>query len=171
MAAETGGSRRGYVLRHPRRNVGHIVLGAWGTILWFGGVVSVVANRPDDSDRWIPIATVFVIAGLAWVVGSVRTLRVGVRIVEGGVRIANPLRTYSLRWEEIDDFSLEPHGRHPCVGVARLRDGREIEILGIRPRHGLVWSHTEPGQRLVDELNDLLHVRRVTRQRTGVDVF
>jgi hypothetical protein len=51
---------------------------------------------------------------------------------ESGVLVMNPVRTRSLRWSEIECFSIGAHGLSTRTGIVHLRDGSTVAMWGIQ---------------------------------------
>lgn len=76
--------------------------------------------------------------GLAvWLAFVGHALTLGVYLRESGVVVVNPFHVLSLRWDEIERFSLDddPSLRFVALNFGRVhrRDGGSTRILGIRP--------------------------------------
>ena len=91
---------------------------------------------------------------------SVRGILAGVRVEQDAISIRGILSTHRVPWSELDGFSFGPLGMFPAVGIARLRDGRELAMSAIStgrvdsPRARLV------AETLIAELNRQLEQHR-----------
>lgn len=72
---------------------------------------------------------------VAFIVPAARFPRHGVVTSPTGIVVRNILRTYVLRWDEVERFELASD-RFPSGGVAVVNDGRRIPMTGIN--QGLV---------------------------------
>jgi hypothetical protein len=121
----------------PRSLVATLVVGLILTVGPLTIVVLVIVQSVRiGSASWYdyPILVLVLTVWLAFV-GHALTL--GVYVRESGVVVVNLFHVASLRWDEIERFSLDdnPRLRHLALNFGRAyrRHGRSTAILGIRP--------------------------------------
>jgi hypothetical protein len=85
-----------------------------------------------------------------------------------GVKIRNPLRTFDFSWAEVDHFSVDRRGFTWGVGVAHLRDGRQVKIWAIQKPNAMTRPNTDAAEGLVENLNRRL--QRATEARPAARV-
>lgn len=110
--------------------------GRWLVIAWelgglaFAGWTTTRLFDLESGPAWLLAGTL----GLMWLVGSWRILRIGVYVSEYGVRIRGLVSSRTLRWTEIDSFTLDQVisrfggfelPRETTVRI-RCRDGRVV---------------------------------------------
>jgi len=81
-------------------------------------------------------------------------------IEDRGVRVVNTRRTFLLRWNDIERFSLGRYGLLREVGIAELRDGRRVGIWGIQGPNAVRRRSTVSAKRLIGAMNAELARRR-----------
>jgi Bacterial PH domain len=99
----------------------------------------------------IGVRVAFAIAGLAFVLLVVRTLRIGAYPGPDGVLIRNVTRSRRLSWSQIERFEIGEWrglGSYRC-GVARLVAGGQVVIFALNPP----FEGVESILPLLDELN------------------
>jgi Bacterial PH domain len=111
-------------------------------------------------DASIPAGQRAVYAVLAAVplVLAVRAARIGVYTGPEGVTVRGILRSWRLRWDEIERFEWgrwRGFGDYP-VGVVRGRDGSRVTVLALNPPFEFVKGTDRRVPRLLEELNELL---------------
>lgn len=121
----------------PRMLVARIVIG----LIMVSGVLTIVVGSIVQSFRNEPQSWYFypllVLGMAAWLafVGSV--LAAGVYLHESGVLVVNPVWVSSLRWDEIERFSLDDNQsmRRLALNFGRVhrRRGGSTIIWGLRP--------------------------------------
>ncbi len=65
-------------------------------------------------------------------VPAVRSLVYGVVITGTQLKIRNIMRTHVLRWDEVERFELARYDPWPRVGVAVLKSGRRVPMVGVQ---------------------------------------
>jgi hypothetical protein len=121
----------------PRGLVGRLVV--W--LLMLAVALTMVVGAIVRSFRGEPEAWYFyplLVVGLAaWLGFAALIAGAGVYVREGGVVVVNPFHASSLRWDEIERFSLDDDPRLRSLGLnfgrVHRRDGGSTTILGIRP--------------------------------------
>lgn len=86
------------VYRHPRRWVGGAI------VISFIVIATALLVVPLGDDPGVGFAVVSL--ALVAVAVTVRIARARVEASSTGVRIVNPFRTYSRRWDDIADFDI-----------------------------------------------------------------
>jgi PH (Pleckstrin Homology) domain-containing protein len=86
-----------------------------------------------------------------WLVPLARVPFHGVVASAEGVRIRNVWGSHSVGWSEIERFETGSYGPWPWTGIAVLKSGRRIPIVGIQ--RGAIGRSTE---RTVAALNERL---------------
>jgi len=89
---------------------------------------------------------------------AVRTLRIGVVTGPDGVLVRGILRSWTLRWDEIERFEWgrwRGWGDYPC-GVVRRRDGSTVTVFALNPPFEFAKGQDRRIPELLDELNDEL---------------
>lgn len=132
---------------------------AWASLLLGIGAVKIVLDHPADSP-WVPVVVVLACGAATFGGVAARFAFIGARTDAYGVRVRNPFRTYTVRWDDVDCFRLEQWGRHPLIGVLHTRRHGGIPIIAIRAAHGWLRSDPGPGALLIEQLNDELGLRR-----------
>jgi len=138
------GGRRVYRTRDPL--FGAAVMGAVA-VAW-----AVAALVPAFASHKLQVA------GYVWaplfVLGTWRTLKVGVHVSNDGVKVTGFLASKRVAWPEIARFEVSPAGRYPYVGHVIRNNGRPpIVVLGINTARGKTEKHRLQAQRQVDGLN------------------
>jgi hypothetical protein len=110
-------------------------------------------------DLELPGRVVFVGAGvgLGWFLVG-RVALAGVLAREDGILVRGPFREHSIRWDEIESFSIARYGVLSRLGQARLRDGSRVPLFGIQA----IESAFNPGDRQAQEIIALLNERLAT---------
>lgn len=106
---------------------------------------------------WLPARAAIVGGGVAlgwFLVG--RVALAGVALVDGGVLVRNPFATRSLRWSEIESFSIGRYAVFSGMGTARLRDGSRLPLFGVRAVETMFNPGDHQAQDIVDRLNAAL---------------
>jgi Bacterial PH domain len=85
-----------------------------------------------------------------------RIAALGLEVKNGGVRVRSFLRTYHLRWDEIECFELRGTVYTPSLRV-RLRDGTERGIVGLAARTA---GEKERATQIFAELNRRLEIEQ-----------
>lgn len=89
----------------------------------------------------------------------------GIVTTERFLKIRNILRTYVVRWDDVEQFELGRHDPWPCVGIAVLKDGRRVPITAIQPAYP--WSPANKfARRTIPALNKELELSRC-KDRAG----
>jgi hypothetical protein len=141
----------------PRGLVARIVVGlimVGGALTILVGVIVQSFTREPESWYVYPLLVLGLAVWLAFVglVGGA-----GVYVRESGVVVVNPFGVSSLRWEEIECFSLDddPSVRSLGLNFGRVhrRGGGSTMILGIRPFDS--YSRRQ-AQEAIDFLNQTL---------------
>jgi hypothetical protein len=141
---------------------------AFGTVwVWFW-VVS-VAHPIDTGD--VIASVVILTAGLTLIV---RTFRQVLRVDAEGVLVRNPLRTWSLRWEEIEGFTSGLPRVRLIGKTTRLASffGRQIHVVltdgSIVPAEATArfWRFTG-GRAQVDRMLEELRAYPTSRDQTN----
>ncbi len=102
----------------------------------------------------IPKALVFLAAACLAAL-TVRAVLAGVRVERDRIVIRGLLETTSVPWTQLEGFSFGALGSFPAVGIARLRDGRELAMTAISTgRAGSPQARIE-AEAVVAELNRL----------------
>jgi hypothetical protein len=88
-----------------------------------------------------------------------------------GVRVVNPLRSYRLRWDEIERFELArpTAGVYPLAGHVILRSGRVIPLVGITVPRFFTQRLKPRAQAPIDDLNALLYAAQHEEAATAND--
>lgn len=89
---------------------------------------------------------------------AVRAVRIGVVTGPDGVTVRGVLRSWRVRWDEIERFEWgrwRGFGDYP-VGVVRRRDGSGITVLALNPPFEFVPGQDRRVPRLLEELNEML---------------
>ena len=89
---------------------------------------------------------------------AVRAFRIGVQTGPDGVTVRGILRSWKVRWDEIERFEWgrwRGFGDYP-VGVVRRRDGSGITVLALNPPFEFVRGQDRRVPRLLSELNERL---------------
>ena len=86
----------------------------------------------------------------------VRLARTGIRPMENGIRITNPLRTKDVDWGRVERFEVGQYGLYPRIGICHLWDGSRIHIWGIQGPNPTFRSRSGRAEQVVEELNHLL---------------
>ena len=97
-------------------------------------VAAIVQSFTREPQSWY-FYPLLVVGLAAWLAFAVSLGAVGVYVRESGVLIANPVWVSSLRWQEIERFSLDESRiavKGP-IGRVHRRGGGSIIIWGIRP--------------------------------------
>ena len=105
---------------------------------------------------------VFTLFGLAGLVVIYRAALGGVRVDDDGIVIVNPFRTARVAWADLERFAMSIGGSGGQLGMAHLRDGSTIPILGIQGPRNPSFPNSRSTQRLIDALNARL--QNATRQ-------
>jgi Bacterial PH domain len=135
--------------------VGRLVAG-WLTAL----AVFLSVKLISHGNAWPGVALMALIF-IPPVVWLARASLTGVHVEEGGVRIVNITRTLTIPWRNLERFSVGQRGILPRVGIAHLRDGRQIAIWAIQGPNPLTRSKNRDAERMMDALNAELDARRV----------
>jgi hypothetical protein len=90
----------------------------------------------------------------------VRLARAGVRIGSDGAHVMNIRRTIQVPWDEIERFSVGPHGLSPKSAFVELRGGERIAIWGIQAPNVVTRPKSRSAERLVEALNEELAQHR-----------
>lgn len=123
-------------------------------------IVAVVLLAVGYTANTQGVELVSLILAVALALLSVRGLLAGVRVERDAIAIRGMLSTHRVPWSELEGFSFGPLGMFPAVGIARLRDGRELAMSAIAtgrvdsPRARLV------AETLIAELNRQLEQHR-----------
>lgn len=119
-----------------------------------------VATRASiDSATSIAIVSIMVLLAALYAVAWWRSYRSCVEAGASGVAVRNVVRTYRIDWNEILEFTWEPHPYYHRTGVVNLRDGRRIRAFGIRSVKSMISSEG-PGESEIHMLNAELHRAR-----------
>jgi hypothetical protein len=155
----------------PRMLVARLVVG----LIMVTGALTIVVSVIVLSFRIEPASWYFyplLALGVgAWLAVAVSIGAAGVFVRKDGVVIVNPLRVLSLRWEEIDRFSLDESMRSIglTVGLVHRRARGSTTIWGIRPAIFGLWPMPwdswakRQGEEAISFLNQTLasHVKSV----------
>jgi hypothetical protein len=147
----------------PRMLVARLVV---GLIMVTGALVavvtSIVQSFRNEPESWYfyPL----LVLGLAvWLAFVALLDGAGVYVREVGVVVVNPLWVSSLRWDEIDRFSLDesPISARYFIGRVHRRGGGSTMLWGIRPFSDPYGKRE--AQEAIDFLNQVLasHVKSV----------
>jgi len=154
-------------MEHPAvafRSKGHsratLVIGAVTLLIYVGGIASVSSMTDSSRGNGAAVALAFLALGSVHVALILRSALSGVLLDSEGVRVRNPFRTYRLSWDDIDAFYLGPSGRHACVALVALANGRSIPILGIRGDVGFLRDRPEAAEALIARLTQAAHDAR-----------
>jgi hypothetical protein len=121
----------------PRSLVATVVVGLFMVAVALTLVVNAIVQsfRIGPAPWYVYPLLVLGLAGWLAFVGHALTL--GVYVRESGVVVVNPFRVSSLRWEEIERFSLDDDPRLRSLGLnfgrVHRRAGGSTVIWGIRP--------------------------------------
>jgi hypothetical protein len=100
------------------------------------GVSVIVRSFRGEPEAWY-FYPLFALGLTVWLAFVGHALTVGVYVRESGVVVVNPFHASSLRWDEIERFSLDDDPRRRSLGLnfgrVHRRDGGSTTILGIRP--------------------------------------
>lgn len=109
-----------------------------------------------------PLATLLVVVAPGWLFtfGLIRAGWMGVRVGDEGVRVRNLTRTYDLRWDDIEYFSVGGTPTLPSAAIVNLVGGTTLPISGIQPRNRLFFPHDRTAIELAEALNAELAARR-----------
>jgi hypothetical protein len=127
-----------------------------GLVLLVVAVVGLVAGVRAHRALWaIPWSAISVACG-AFVL--LRVAKARVCALPSGVRVVNPIRTYVLAWDEIEEFRLRSYGS--CV--VKKRDGGLVAMFAIQQTN---WANIRnktdtPERAMIDELNASLVAHR-----------
>ena len=88
-----------------------------------------------------------------------RSARAGIYVLDGGIRIVNPLRTSFVEWDAVRCFRRGEGGFFPKVAFAVLCDGTEVRIFGIQGPNPATRPHNRDAEHLIDQLNAALSRR------------
>lgn len=148
MSDSSGASRRIYRTRGALAT--GVTIAALVTVAWL--IDAALFNT--QTKTWVGGG---IVAALTWST-LLYTRRVGVHVESDGVRVVNPLRSYRLRWDEIERFELARPavGVYPLAGFVNLRSGRVIPIVGITVPRFFTRRLKPRAQAPIDELNVLL---------------
>jgi hypothetical protein len=121
----------------------------------------------DLGGEAIPAGQRAVYAVLAAVPLAFAARAVRIRVLTGpeGVTVRGILRSWRLRWDEIERFEWgrwRGFGDYP-VGVVRRRDGSAITVLALNPPFEFVRGQDRRVPRLLEELNEMLGEARGIR--------
>jgi hypothetical protein len=146
---DTDGAARKSVYRASGAVLGVAVSGACFLAV---GALALSANS-----RGRPVYVVGAVL-LLWL--TMRMIRLGVHVSDGGVNVVNYVRSTRIAWADVAGFDVRPYSYWRFVGhVVRRSDGRAIPILAMAGT-GVLRGETEKGrervQKPVDELNRLL---------------
>jgi hypothetical protein len=72
------------------------------------------------------------------------------------VLVRNPFATRSLRWSEIESFSLGRYAVFTGMATASLRDGSRLPLFGVRAVESMFNPGDRQAQDIVDRLNAAL---------------
>jgi hypothetical protein len=125
---------------------------------WLGaGVIAVVlivyAIKLAAIGKAWPGIPVLLVMCLPFIAFCLRMAITKVHVETDGVRIVNMTRTVFVRWEEIGKFSVGRHGLLPKVGIAELRDGRQIGMWAIQGPNPVTRPNNRNAEHLIDGLN------------------
>jgi PH (Pleckstrin Homology) domain-containing protein len=134
---------------------------ARGLALTGGGVTlmlltKVLTTEHFTADQYVLALTIVAAIGyflLFRVAGS------AIIVTDRGVVVRNPLGTRSVRWNDIQRFSIEQWAVFPGIGTIEIRGARPLRVFGVQipdPRFGRFDRQTEEA---IDELNRLLRER------------
>jgi hypothetical protein len=112
------------------------------------------AREVRDGGPVLLVCLDFVLAA-AFLVAVLRVPFHGVVATAQGVRIRNVWRTHVLRWDEVERFESGVYAPWPWAGIAVLRNGHRIPIVGIQ--RGAIGRSTE---KAVAALNERLAAAR-----------
>lgn len=93
-----------------------------------------------------------------------RFFMAGAYDTDDGLRVVNPFRSVTVRWGDIEYFSLASYGRWSAVALIQLRNGKRIPILGIRASSWRAGARAKV-ERSIRELDRI----RAARQDSGAD--
>jgi hypothetical protein len=125
----------------PRMLVARLVVGA---ILLLGALVLVVAivvlSFRTTPAPWY-FYPLFALGLAVWLAFAVSTGAAGVFVRQDGVVVVNPFHVSSLRWDEIERFSLDESLRSIglTIGLVHRRAGGSTMLWGIRPLVYGLW--------------------------------
>ncbi len=123
-------------------------------IFWLIGLpLLVLFGGNGDLPGKIFFTTLGVVMG---VFSLVRLARTGVRPMENGIRIINPLRTRDVDWGRVERFEVGTYGIYSRIGICHLWDGSRIHIWGIQGPNPTFRSASGSAEWVVEELNLLL---------------
>jgi hypothetical protein len=123
------------------------------------GVVLLLGGVTDGHDGWG-----YYVWPLLWIFFAWRFAVMGMQVSSWGVRILNPLMTWSYPWSKIDRFELV------STGELFARHNVGIALVTVSGRQRLVWSFTtsrllpsrfSPGtqEEVLERLNSELRAR------------
>ena len=111
-------------------------------------------------ELFLPARVVYIGAGvgIGWFLVG-RVAFAGVRLGEEALLVRGPLGERSLRWEEIEAFSIARYTVFSKLGQARLHDGSRVPLFGIQA----IESAFNPGDRQAHEIVERLSQALVLR--------
>jgi hypothetical protein len=121
--------------------------------------IALSVDLVNHGDAWPGVAeqALIVIPPVAWLARAGIT---GVHIEADAVRIVNITRTLRIPWRDLEGFSIGQRGILPRVGIAHLRDGRQITIWSIQGPNPLTRPKNRDAERMMDDLNAELDAHR-----------
>jgi hypothetical protein len=132
-----------------------------GLTLTGAGVTLLLLTRVLTTEGYTPneyVVSLTIVAAIGYFM-LFRVAGSALIVQDRGVVVRNPLGTRSIRWDDIQRFSLEQWSVFPGIGTIEVRGARPVRIFGVQapdPRFGRFDRQTEDA---IDELNALVRDR------------
>lgn len=132
------------------------LLATFGTLYFLVETVEAIEEK-EASVVLIGFSALLMVAFLA---PALREPFHGVIITPTQVRIRNIMRTHVLSWDEIERFELAKYDPWPKIGVAVLKTGRRVPMVGVQ------WAPVSRfAESTVVALNERLSALRGSQER------
>lgn len=110
-----------------------------------------VVEIAGTDEPWLVVILLPFLLPTVWV--SWRVFRIGVRVCANEARLVTMRKTIVVPWADIDHFSLGGSFLNSNTGIAHLRSGEQIGILGIASPNRATRPKNRSAERLIEELN------------------
>jgi hypothetical protein len=135
----------------------------WIIVVWTALYLLIhLIHNLEGAEPSLFLIVLEIILMLGFLVPAVRLPRHGVVTTSAELTIHNILRTYVIRWEDVERFELAPYDRLAGVkaGTAVLKDGRRITMTGVQTV-AFEWAYaTKFAENTVSALNAQLAAMR-----------
>jgi hypothetical protein len=137
--------------RRTFRSAGQVV----GSTVFSLGIMAVTVAKVLHASNAGARVIGWVVVGFLAIL-AIRTALWSVTASADGVRVRGVIRTRTLRWSEIDHFSLGRLGFFPAVGIAHRKRGRPLAMSAIEVTKMSTVKGRAGTQTMITELNRLL---------------